>query len=438
MIVVYAGPTISHVRIRELIDCVCLPPVRHGDLLSLIPRKPVAIGIIDGYFEGAASIWHKEILYAIDQGIKVYGSASMGALRAAELDCFGMVGVGQIYEDFKNGLLTDDDEVAVLHGPEEVEYMVASTPMINIRATLELACVQKIIDSDQKMLLLDAAKNTYYKKRSWSALIDYSADTFGSNISASLALWLECNKIDQKQLDAVHMLSVLSQIDTQAHTASQSNFYFEWTQVWHSAFAEFTPQSASSQVLSERDQKVINQLSLKPDQYERFLDKALIRRLVNRQSNELNNHQAIKAAFSRFRAENHLYSRDLLMDYLTRIELDESQLTVLMREVSQLESIKQEAGDMRTAVIDQLKLDGQYPKLLQLADQKLEAIGTEKYATQCVDVDRATVLSWYFEQQLGEQIPVQLAGHLDKTGFSSVEEFYRSIVEDYVYCQQHD
>ena len=54
---------------------------------------PGAIGVIDGYFDGVPSVWHKEILWALSQGIRVFGGASMGALRAAELDGFGMTGV---------------------------------------------------------------------------------------------------------------------------------------------------------------------------------------------------------------------------------------------------------------------------------------------------------------------------------------------------------
>ena len=71
-----------------------------------------AIGIIDGYFENIPSVWHKEILWAMSQGIHVFGSASMGALRAAELAPFGMEGVGAIFEAYRDGWLEDDDEVA--------------------------------------------------------------------------------------------------------------------------------------------------------------------------------------------------------------------------------------------------------------------------------------------------------------------------------------
>jgi hypothetical protein len=57
---------------------------------------PAAIGVIDGYFEVVPTVWHKEILWAMAQGIHVFGAASIGALRAAELDSFGMRGVGRL------------------------------------------------------------------------------------------------------------------------------------------------------------------------------------------------------------------------------------------------------------------------------------------------------------------------------------------------------
>ena len=61
----------------------CLPPPRRR--LSRGAGAAEAIGIIDGYFERVPSVWHKEILWAMAEGIHVFGSASMGALRAAEL-----------------------------------------------------------------------------------------------------------------------------------------------------------------------------------------------------------------------------------------------------------------------------------------------------------------------------------------------------------------
>ena len=61
------------------------PPVRQGELYRAARLRPAAIGVIDGYFEVTPTVWHKEILWAMAQGIHVYGAASIGALRAAEL-----------------------------------------------------------------------------------------------------------------------------------------------------------------------------------------------------------------------------------------------------------------------------------------------------------------------------------------------------------------
>ena len=83
--VVFVGPTLPPEDIAVCGDIVCLPPVAQGDIYRAAQGRPRAIGIIDGYFSGAPSVWHKEILWAISRGIPVFGSASMGALRAAEL-----------------------------------------------------------------------------------------------------------------------------------------------------------------------------------------------------------------------------------------------------------------------------------------------------------------------------------------------------------------
>ena len=40
---------------------------------------------------------------------------------------------------FRDGVLQDDDEVAVLHGPEELGYPPLTEAMVNIRATLREA-----------------------------------------------------------------------------------------------------------------------------------------------------------------------------------------------------------------------------------------------------------------------------------------------------------
>ena len=102
---VFVGPTLRAEDLAPDGDIVVLPPVAQGDVYRAAQAQPSAIGIVDGYFEGALSVWHKEILWAMVEGIHVFGSASMGALRAAELHPFGMRGIGRIFEAFRDGEL---------------------------------------------------------------------------------------------------------------------------------------------------------------------------------------------------------------------------------------------------------------------------------------------------------------------------------------------
>src|SRR5204863_3976252 len=115
---------------RRHLDAVYLPPAAEGDVYRVALKKPQAIGIIDGYFQSIPAVRHKEILWAMSRGIHVFGSASMGALRAAELAAFGMEGVGLVFKCYHNGILEDDDEVAIAHGPAETGFVATSEAMV--------------------------------------------------------------------------------------------------------------------------------------------------------------------------------------------------------------------------------------------------------------------------------------------------------------------
>ena len=130
--VIFAGPSLPPDMPAGVAGFERRPPLRRGDLYLAALQRPALIGVVDGYFETAPTVWHKEILWAMSQGIHVYGAASIGALRAAELADFGMKGIGRVYQQFRTGELTDDDEVAVLHGPADVSYVQVTEAMVNV------------------------------------------------------------------------------------------------------------------------------------------------------------------------------------------------------------------------------------------------------------------------------------------------------------------
>jgi hypothetical protein len=211
---VFAGPTLPHADIgRRLGGATIHAPVRHGDLL----RLPLAIGdvvlIIDGVFHHELPVRHKEILDAIARGAAVLGASSMGALRAAELHIYGMVGVGSIFEMYRDGTIDADDEVAVTHGPEP-DWRLHSEALVNIRHAVRLAADTSAIPAAHAERIVGLAGRLPYPQRIWP-LIQREATGPDADLRASIAAvraWLDVNPDagNLKRLDALRAIDVVA------------------------------------------------------------------------------------------------------------------------------------------------------------------------------------------------------------------------------------
>ena len=127
-VLIHAGPSLAPQTRPLLHGWEWRPPAVAGDALRAISLKPRAFVLIDGVFDAVCAIRHKELLELLAEGVQVIGASSMGALRAAELHPFGMEGVGHIFEGYAAGRLTCDDEVALLHGPVELDWLPLTLP----------------------------------------------------------------------------------------------------------------------------------------------------------------------------------------------------------------------------------------------------------------------------------------------------------------------
>jgi hypothetical protein len=170
-IVVFLGPSLPVATARRRLQATYLPPVAQGDVLRVLARRPRAIGIVDGAFERVPSVWHKEILVALQAGVYVAGAASMGALRAVELGRFGMVGVGEVHAAYRAGTLEDDDEVAVAHADAEHGWRPASEAMVDVRDRCRQAAELGVVGPGTAAALLESAKTLYYPRRIWPAIV---------------------------------------------------------------------------------------------------------------------------------------------------------------------------------------------------------------------------------------------------------------------------
>lgn len=227
--IVFAGPTLSGEPKLKGIEY--RPPAKCGDVARAVVEGYDVIAIVDGFFETTRSVWHKEILWALSLGRVVAGASSIGALRAAEMHPFGMIGVGKIFKLFASGELTDDDEVAVEHAPAELDYLPITDPMVNIRFTLEKAVQCGVLDASVALSLTGLAKSRFFKERSFDRMI---SDGIASDISIQkinkFMAWLPLHAVDIKRADAKQLLRLL--IKTQLRPAKSVSFigsrYWTW------------------------------------------------------------------------------------------------------------------------------------------------------------------------------------------------------------------
>ena len=209
-VVVFVGPTLAAERARELAPATYAPPARMGDVYRAVRDGARVLGLVDGYYEKVPAVWHKEILWALSRGVGVYGASSMGALRAAEMHTFGMVGVGEVFRRYRDGELEDDDEVALFHAPAEAGYAAVSVPMVNIRATLRAAVAAGIVDPGVAERLTAAMKAVHYPDRSYDALLAGAPDAgLDPPARRRLAAWLPTGAVDVKRADAVQLLAAI-------------------------------------------------------------------------------------------------------------------------------------------------------------------------------------------------------------------------------------
>jgi hypothetical protein len=171
MRVLFAGPSLfgqdfdaDGIEVRS--------PARQGDLHRAVLDGAEAIGLIDGVFGFVPSVWHKEILFALSQGVHVLGGSSLGALRAAECQAFGMEVVGQIAGEYASGARVEDADVCLAHCPAELDFMPLSEPLVDVEATMANMASLGRLDAAMAANWLDAAREIYFADRTVEAMLE--------------------------------------------------------------------------------------------------------------------------------------------------------------------------------------------------------------------------------------------------------------------------
>ncbi|MEX0302106.1 MAG: TfuA-like protein [Leisingera sp.] len=433
--VVFTGPTLPAEDVLQILDATVLPPAAQGDIYRAARQGAAAIGLIDGYFEGVPSVWHKEILWAMEQGIAVFGSASMGALRAAELAAFGMSGVGSIYEDYASGEISDDDEVAVLHSPAELGFAPLSEPMVSVRATVTRATSEAVLQAEHAGELLDAAKALFFHDRNWERILGPFAKT---PWHGRFSVWLETGRVDAKREDALEMLRQMAvYLRERQETAGPPPQKTETTLAWQTLVSRI---DAEKPLLEDEEQRVLDELRLTPERFGEVRRRAALRCFSLAQAEgkgRMPKRAELAQQMAAHREELGLFTGAALRQWLKDNGLTAETYEQLLRGTA-VSSVETGALESRLEphLLAELRQAGAYAALKSRAASKLQHLsGHRQLAGRLAEPEQLRLLAWYFETQLQRGIPDDLAKYAKSVGLGSREEFYELIRQEFMYHQ---
>jgi TfuA protein len=210
--IVYLGPTLSREEAIKILDADYRDPAKKGDFLMLSrdSDEKKYVGFVDGVFlhdypPSPIEVYH----LATRKNIDLIGASSLGALRAVELEKFGMKGIGKIFQLYKNGIINADDEVAVTFVREN--NILQSEAMIDIRFNLFLAYKKGIITNQTKKRFAKIAKNIYFPFRNYEDIIKLTQQQFPliHNELESFRSYILKNRDSLKARDAIKLLKYL-------------------------------------------------------------------------------------------------------------------------------------------------------------------------------------------------------------------------------------
>ncbi len=430
---IFTGPTLSPEQACAYLHAVYLPPVSQGDVYRVSLAEPRAIGIIDGFFDQVPSVWHKEILWAMRRGIAVFGSASMGALRAAELAPFGMIGVGRIFEAFRSGELEDDDEVSIVHGPAATGFRPLSEAMVNIRATLARAEAERAITGEARQALERVAKGLFYAERTYGAILEQGARQGLANGELdSFRSWLPGGRVDQKREDAIAMLRSMHEYLAAPAPPPPVPYHFEHTSFW-----DRLVRSAGGLTASARDgaemvpfEALLDELRLDARAYQELHQECLLRTLILEEARRRGyapTREGVSEATREFRRHQRLKKPRDLARWLAQRQMTKERFGEWMAEEALIRSAGSELWrQARRAMPDMLRTGPNYANLMQRARKKLRLLSRTGDDTVDWENDSGALWNWYLGELSDTRRPQREGSILARISPNENEDFLRA------------
>ena len=452
-ITVFGGPTISEQEVKEIVKADYLPPVRHSDVVSLVRNdKPDVIVIFDGEIISYPTVWHNEIIEALNCGVKVYGAAGIGALRAVELHNFGMIGIGKIFAQYRDKLLEADSEVFVKYDRQGNSFVPLSKPMVNFRATFKAALSGNLIKEDEHEALLNAAGSLNFEERTFENIsLNLQKENLDPVSLEKLEKIMQEHYIDLQKEDAIETLQVVNRLtlkDIQTPLPSKNEYDLFFNAMY------------------ERDRKVkgknidiplyilSNFISLRHPQMEDVNSNALNREITLLFAEVMKiepSEQDITKERLRFKKRFSLVSAKAFNEWLEKNDQSEAEFSRLMEDQAKIRkaqmwySIRLGFAKNTKYLLDALKLNNTYvewkekcedfhEEVLQYYPEILEQANEEDQESLLRDFSKNTKIPWntstkhFIEEILMDEDTL----HLELTKDKVVKNKLAAMIRDFI------
>jgi hypothetical protein len=185
---------------------------------------------------------------------------------------------------------------------------------------------------------------------------------------------------------------------------------------------------------------ILEELRLEGERFLKTQQAAMLRSLAIKQSyvqglGETDGQVAMAA--TRFWSAQHIANEDEKEDWLRANDLDEVRMSGLLDDEARVAWIKSLAAlDASGYIVDQLRVSGDYPRLVARARDKqlaLAARGLEDAGAADAGLGVEELVRWYFEDRLGRKVPHDLNDYCRTYGIESRAALERTLGREFCY-----
>lgn len=166
---IYTGLSLERRHVASILpNAIVAGPIERRQIHDDIAKGVNVLGIVDGKFYQSLAVSPAELRDALRCGIRVYGSSSLGALRAVELERFGMIGCGEIFEHIRATPAFRDDKLGQLFFDQKGAN--ATLPFIDLFFAVDALVAQKKLTKKIGDAVIAIYEDMYFEDRSWPEL----------------------------------------------------------------------------------------------------------------------------------------------------------------------------------------------------------------------------------------------------------------------------